>query len=53
MFRWIISARRPLSLLELCEGIAFTLEDHHWDGKKIPTDMDRVRLFFIPISLPI
>ncbi|KUJ17727.1 uncharacterized protein LY89DRAFT_60414 [Mollisia scopiformis] len=27
MFRWIICARRPLVVDELCEGIAFTIDD--------------------------
>lgn len=36
MFECMIAARRPLTMEELCEGMAFTLEDRRWDEKKIP-----------------
>jgi hypothetical protein len=36
MFRWIICARRPLFVDELCEGIAFTINDTRWNEEKIP-----------------
>lgn len=42
MFSWITCARRPLLLTELQEGIAFHLDDDHWDRDKIPTDMTRL-----------
>jgi ankyrin repeat protein len=41
MFECMIAARRPLTMEELCEGMAFTLEDRRWDEKKIPiNDLD-------------
>ena len=42
MFRWIICARRPLGVDELCEGIAFTIDDGHWNEDKIQTDILRL-----------
>jgi len=42
IFRWIICARRPLHVDELCEGIAFTIDDEYWDEDKIPTDVLRL-----------
>lgn len=42
MFRWIICARRPLLVDELCEGIAFTINDTRWNIDKIPTDILRL-----------
>jgi ankyrin repeat protein len=36
MFKCMIAARRPMTMEELCEGMAFTLEDRRWDEKKIP-----------------
>lgn len=42
MFEWIIAARRSLTVDEICEGIAFTIEDRCWDPKKIPTDLLRI-----------
>ncbi|PMD32028.1 hypothetical protein L207DRAFT_392842, partial [Hyaloscypha variabilis F] len=37
MFKWILSARRPLTLNELAEAIAFDVDDTSWDARKIPT----------------
>ena len=42
MFQWIICAKRPLYIDELREAIAFDIEDRHWDGSKIPTQILRV-----------
>jgi ankyrin repeat protein len=42
MFRWIVCARRPLIVDELCEGIAFTINDTRWNQDKIPTDIFRL-----------
>ncbi|KAK0100798.1 hypothetical protein ONS95_007246 [Cadophora gregata] len=42
MFRWITCARRPLIVDELCEGIAFGIDDTKWDINKIPTDFVRL-----------
>jgi ankyrin repeat protein len=42
MFQWIICAKRPLYIDELREAIAFGIEDRHWDGSKIPTQILRV-----------
>lgn len=42
MFRWIVCARRPLAVDELCEAIAFTIDDRSWNSEKIPTDFNRV-----------
>jgi hypothetical protein len=42
MFRWIICARRPLMVDELCEGIAFTIDDRCWNRDKIPTNILRL-----------
>jgi hypothetical protein len=42
MFQWIICARRPLTTEEICEGIAFTIEDDFWNVAKIPTDILRL-----------
>jgi ankyrin repeat protein len=36
MFECILAARRPLTMDELCEGMAFTIDDHCWDAEKIP-----------------
>jgi ankyrin repeat protein len=36
MFECILAARRPLTMDELCEGMAFTFEDRYWDAEKIP-----------------
>jgi len=36
MFSCLITARRPLTMEELCEGMAFTLDDRRWDETKIP-----------------
>jgi ankyrin repeat protein len=36
MFECILAARRPLTMEELCEGMAFTIEDRCWDVNKIP-----------------
>jgi hypothetical protein len=41
MFQWIICARRPLTTEEICEGIAFTIDDDFWNVAKIPTDILR------------
>jgi ankyrin repeat protein len=38
MFDCMIAARRPLTMEELCEGMAFTLEDRRWDEKKVPVN---------------
>jgi ankyrin repeat protein len=38
MFECMIAARRPLTMEELCEGMAFTLEDRRWDEKKVPVN---------------
>ncbi len=37
IFNWILSARRPLTLNELAEAIAFDVDDTSWDARKIPT----------------
>ncbi|KAL3421159.1 ankyrin repeat protein [Phlyctema vagabunda] len=42
MFQWIICARRPLTVDELCEAIAFDIDDSYWDESKIPTDIFRL-----------
>jgi ankyrin repeat protein len=42
MFQWIICARRPLTTEEICEGIAFTIDDDFWNVAKIPTDILRL-----------
>lgn len=42
MFKWILCARQPLHVDELCEGIAFTLADEQWDPDKIPTNFNRL-----------
>jgi hypothetical protein len=42
MFQWIICAKRPLTLGELQEGIAFDIDDLYWDWSKIPTSMPRL-----------
>ena len=38
VFKWIICARRPLSLEELKEAIAFEPGDKSWEASKIVTD---------------
>jgi ankyrin repeat protein len=46
MFECIIAARRPLTMEELCEGMAFTIEDSCWDAKKIPlNDLDVIATY--------
>jgi ankyrin repeat protein len=42
MFQWIICARRPLTTEEICEGIAFTIDDDFWNVPKIPTSILRL-----------
>jgi hypothetical protein len=42
MFQWIISARRPLHVEELREGVAFTIGDQFFNREKLPTDMPRL-----------
>jgi hypothetical protein len=42
MFKWLVVARRPLSVDEVKEGIAFTLDDQEWDRQKIPSDLKRL-----------
>jgi ankyrin repeat protein len=42
MFQWIICARRPLTTEEICEVIAFTIDDDFWNVAKIPTDILRL-----------
>jgi hypothetical protein len=42
MFRWIICARRPLAVDELCEGIAFSIDDTRWNEDKILIDFLRL-----------
>ena len=42
MFKWIVCARRPLTVDEIRETIAFSMEDTSWDKDKIPTDISRL-----------
>ncbi|RFU34097.1 hypothetical protein B7463_g2206, partial [Scytalidium lignicola] len=42
MMQWITCARRNLSIDELLEGVAFTIDDDHWDSAKIPIDPGRL-----------
>ncbi|CZR69820.1 uncharacterized protein PAC_19720 [Phialocephala subalpina] len=42
MLQWLVCARRLLQIDELLEGIAFTVEDGHWDSAKIPLDYTRL-----------
>ncbi|KAF8242919.1 ankyrin [Wilcoxina mikolae CBS 423.85] len=44
LFTWVAGARRPLSLLELAEAIAFEPGDSHWQlgGNRIQTDVHRM-----------
>ncbi|KAL3425249.1 hypothetical protein PVAG01_02040, partial [Phlyctema vagabunda] len=42
IFQWIICARRPLKVDEICEGIGFSIHDKYWDEAKIPTDIFRL-----------
>jgi len=36
--RWLVCAKRPLSVEELKEAVAFQRTDRFWDASKIPTD---------------
>ncbi|CZR70190.1 uncharacterized protein PAC_20091 [Phialocephala subalpina] len=38
MLQWLVCARRLMTIDELLEAIAFTIEDDHWDPAKIPVD---------------
>lgn len=42
MFDWILCSKRPLSVDEMQEAIAFTIDDLYWDESKIPNDMARL-----------
>lgn len=38
VLRWLVCAKRPLSVEELKEAVAFKTTDKFWDASKIPTD---------------
>lgn len=40
--QWITCSRRLLHIDELLEGVAFTIDDDHWDSAKIPMDPGRL-----------
>ena len=41
IFKWIVSAKRPLNCKELCEAAAFNINDRSWSADKIP-DADKM-----------
>ncbi|KAG9232010.1 hypothetical protein BJ875DRAFT_381667, partial [Amylocarpus encephaloides] len=42
LFRWIVCSRRPLQVAEICEAIAFTIDDDFWDTTNISTNLERI-----------
>ena len=46
IFRWIHHVKRPLSLSEMREAVAFDLRDKSWDASKLPFEDTIVRACF-------
>lgn len=42
LFKWLVCARRPMSVDELREGVVFSLDDTEWKRDKIVTNFNRL-----------